>query len=187
MSDRALEPYAGTGSSLEQAPARKTESTVLDDVLKSEVSASPLVGKVEGVVIGFIAGIESTGVPLVDFPANPDGVYLPARTVVAVAEGEIGREVVLMFEDGNVRKPVVLGFVQPARARGTESQENGAAHDVRIDGERLLLTAEKDIVLRCGEASITLTRAGKVVIRGTYLLSRSAGVNKIHGGSIQLN
>jgi hypothetical protein len=42
-------------------------------------------------------------------------------------------------------------------------------------------------VLRCGKASITLTSAGKVLIRGTYVLSRSSGVNKIKGGSIQLN
>ncbi len=34
------------------------------------------------------------------------------------------------------------------------------------DGERLVLTAEKEIVLECGKASITLTRAGKILIRG---------------------
>ena len=50
-----------------------------------------------------------------------------------------------------------------------------------------MFTAESEIVLRCGEASITLTRAGKVLIRGTYLLSRSSGVNRIKGGSVQIN
>lgn len=53
--------------------------------------------------------------------------------------------------------------------------------------ERLELTAEKEIVLRVGDASITLTRAGKIVLRGTYVLSRSSGVNKIKGGSVQIN
>ena len=28
---------------------------------------------------------------------------------------------------------------------------------------------------------------GKVLIRGTYLLSRSSGVNRIKGGSVQIN
>ena len=43
------------------------------------------------------------------------------------------------------------------------------------------------IVLRCGEASITLTRAGKVLIRGAYVLSRSSGTNRIQGGSVEIN
>jgi hypothetical protein len=41
--------------------------------------------------------------------------------------------------------------------------------------------------LRCGKSSITLTRAGKVLIEGEYISSRSSGVNRIKGGSIQLN
>jgi hypothetical protein len=52
--------------------------------------------------------------------------------------------------------------------------------DVTIDGNRITLDAEEEIVLRCG-------KAGKVLIRGEYILSRSAGANKIRGGSIQLN
>lgn len=59
--------------------------------------------------------------------------------------------------------------------------------EARVDDERLVLSAEKEIVLRCGRSSITLTRAGKVLIRGRYLLSRSAGVNRIKGGSVQIN
>jgi hypothetical protein len=42
-------------------------------------------------------------------------------------------------------------------------------------------------VFRFGQASITLTRAGKVLIRGAYLLSRSSGVNLITGGSVEIN
>ncbi len=57
----------------------------------------------------------------------------------------------------------------------------------QLDGERLEFSAEREIVLRCGKASITLTRAGKVIIRGAYLSSRSTGVNRIKGGSVQIN
>jgi hypothetical protein len=56
-----------------------------------------------------------------------------------------------------------------------------------IDGERLELKSEREIVLRCGKASITLTRDGKILIRGTYLLNRSVGTNRIQGGSVQIN
>jgi hypothetical protein len=57
----------------------------------------------------------------------------------------------------------------------------------KVDGETITLTAAKELVLKCGQALIILTEDGKVVVRGSYLLSRSSGVNRIQGGSIQLN
>ncbi len=58
---------------------------------------------------------------------------------------------------------------------------------LQLDGERLVLCAERELVLACGKATITLTRAGKVILAGTYLVSRSSGVNRIKGGSVQIN
>jgi hypothetical protein len=83
----------------------------------------------------------------------------------------------------------------PAAARATpENSEASSAPadaalspDVEADGERLVFSAEKEIVLRCGKSSITLTRAGKILIRGEYVLTRSSGVNRIQGGSVQIN
>ena len=49
------------------------------------------------------------------------------------------------------------------------------------------LSAEDQLTLRCGKASITLAKSGKITLRGTYLLSRSSGVNKIHGTAIHLD
>jgi hypothetical protein len=91
--------------------------------------------------------------------------------------------VALLFEDGNPTRPLVIGAIQ--RPNGSPHQNPQVTAE--LDGERLVLNADREIVLRCGKASITLTRAGKVLIRGTYLLSRSSGVNRIKGGSVQLN
>ena len=46
---------------------------------------------------------------------------------------------------------------------------------------------EKEIVLECGEGSITIRKDGKIVIKGTHLLSRAAGVNRIKGGQVNIN
>lgn len=73
----------------------------------------------------------------------------------------------------------------PAAEAGVAPGEAGPG--ATADGERLVLKAEREIVLQCGKASITLTRAGKVIIRGAYVLSRSSGVNRIVGGSVQIN
>ena len=51
----------------------------------------------------------------------------------------------------------------------------------------MIVSAKEQLVLRCGKASITLTKAGKVLIEGSYVSSRSTGVNRVKGGSIQLN
>lgn len=113
------------------------------------------------------------------FPgAPPEG--FPARAMAALAPPDIGRDVALMFEGGDPRRPVVMGRMHAPGAPAPRPE-------ARADGERLELTAEKEIVFRCGKASITLTRAGKILIRGAYLLARSSGVNRIQGGSVQIN
>ena len=121
------------------------------------------------------------GVPLVDFPGNPEDSPVAARTIAVVSHEDVGREVALLFEGGEPAKPVLFGLMaQPQPPRP-------ATVAVDRDGERLELTAQREIVLRCGEASITLTRAGKVLIRGAYVSSHSKGVNKIKGGAVHIN
>ena len=90
-----------------------------------------------------------------------------------------------MFEQGDPRRPLVMGRILHPEVRLAPATENG--FQAIIDDRRLELKAEQEIVLRCGKASITLTRAGKILLRGAYILSRSTGVNKIKGGSVQLN
>lgn len=58
---------------------------------------------------------------------------------------------------------------------------------VTVDGKSVVLKAERQIELRCGEASILLTAAGKILIRGTYVLSRSRGANRIKGAFVDIN
>ena len=53
--------------------------------------------------------------------------------------------------------------------------------------EELLINAARQITIRCGESSITLTAAGKIILRGKYIVSRSSGVQRIKGGSVQIN
>jgi hypothetical protein len=136
--------------------------------------------RIDGVVIGTLLELDVIGTPRVDYPGNSRGV-LPARTVAPLDSARVGREVALMFEAGDPSKPIVLGVLQrPGRP-------DPKAMQVTMDGETLVLTGRKEIVLQCGKASITLTRAGKILLRGAYVSSRSSGVNRIKGGSVQIN
>src|SRR5262249_21150665 len=125
-------------------------------------------------------------------PGNPQDKPAVARSVVPLNSSHVGQEVAMLFETGNARRPIIMGLLQQGQPGATQdpigvSIEKPGAITAEVDDERLQLTAEKEIVLRCGEASITLTRAGKILIRGTYVLSRSSGVNRVKGGSVQIN
>lgn len=139
--------------------------------------------RIDGVVIGVLLGFKEDGSPLVAFPGNPEETALTARATTKLQDMDFGREVALLFEGGDPRLPLIIGVVQNPE-RKAEAQVPFTAD---LDGERILLSAQKEIVLKCGKASITLTRAGKILIRGAYLLSRSSGVNRVKGGSVQIN
>lgn len=138
------------------------------------------------VVIGELIAMTDEGrTPLVLFPNQPGTAALKARTVIDLHGPHIGSKVVLMFERGDPTKPIVMGLLR--EGEGWPLNEHPGQVEVDADGERMIVSAESEIVLRCGKASITLTKAGKVMIQGTYVSSRSSGVNRVKGGSIQLN
>jgi hypothetical protein len=141
--------------------------------------------RLDGVVIGVLMGIQPDGSPLVVFPGNLHEVAMPARTTAVLAPTDVGGEVALLFEDGDPARPLVIGRL--LRPIDPSEAEPPATVEVVRDGERLELTANREIVLRCGKASITLTEAGKVLIRGAYVSSRSTGANRIKGASVHLN
>jgi uncharacterized protein (DUF2345 family) len=95
--------------------------------------------------------------------------------------------VVLLFEAGDVRRPMIVGVLQERSVAHDAASLSQPLVSVQADDDRFVVSAEREIVLRCGEASITLTRAGKVLIKGTYVLSRSSGYNKIKGAAVDIN
>jgi hypothetical protein len=166
-----------------RSPAAKTATTLEQAQLREVLMASPQARHIEGVLIGRFIGPDAGGRPLVDIAYPGFTEPIRARSAVRLAADAVGREVAVLFEQGHPECPLVIGLIQS----GVVQPVSHARTDAEIDGERLVFTAQKEIVLRCGQASITLTRAGKVLIRGAYVLSRSSGVNRIKGGSIQLN
>ena len=144
----------------------------------------PPAARPEGPAVGRVVGLDGAGRPLVDYPGNPAGEAVAARPMFAPSAEYVGREVVLIFERHDPARPIALGVLhseeKPKRRKRSPVR-------VRADGEEVTLTADRELVLECGEASITLTRAGKVLICGTYVLTRSCGVNAIQGGSVQIN
>lgn len=134
--------------------------------------------------IGHVVGFDPERGALVDFPGNPGGPA-PARLLAALdaatlqAAAASRRAAALVFERGDASLPLIVGLVEPTPAAGVQ--------EVKVDGKRVVLTGEESVELKCGEASITLQKNGKLVIRGAYVETRAKGTNRIKGGSVQIN
>lgn len=178
----------------------KFEELETTDIQQEESHKSPEMVPGE-IIIGSLANINEQGQPVVKYHNGNQSVSHVALTTQALTKKQIGRQVALLFANGNLESPVIMGVIhsplqdmlesfsvsQNSEHNEVEFQPGHTVDDVQVDGERIVLKGKKEIVLKCGEASITLTRSGKVLIRGKYLLNRSSGVNRIMGGSVQVN
>ncbi len=135
--------------------------------------------RVDGVVIGLLIGF-ADGSPLVVFPGNPKDHAIAARSLVRLDGNAVGREVALLYEDGEPDRPLILGrIVKP----GVRDDAPTVVHD----GEHVTIRAKERIELRVGKASIVLDKDGHITIRGTYVVSHASSANRMRGGSISLN
>jgi hypothetical protein len=139
-----------------------------------------------GLVIGELIGIrEDARTPLVLFQGQLSSAAVEARSVVDLHGSHVGKQVALMFDSGDPTRPIIMGVLREG-AEGSSQVKIGHA-EVAADDERLIVTAKNQLVVRCGKASVTLTKEGKVIIRGTFVSSQSSGVNRVKGGSVQIN
>jgi len=159
------------------------------------------------VKVGRLVTGSAPGALLVEFDGNGAGP-LAARSVVALDQLALRdavaarQPVVLLFENGDPRLPIVVGLVPPdpgaallgtllaapvAAAPAAAAPAPAKRAEARVDGKRVVLEGDEEVVLRCGEASITLRRDGKVILRGAYVETTAKGLNRIRGGSVKIN
>ena len=127
-----------------------------------------------GGCVGRIIQVKSSGDVLVDFPGNHLGPIL-ARVATTEELGAVSAEsVLLFFEDGDPTLPIVAGIVRNGLQRNKSGRE-------------LRLESSDEITISCGKSSIMLRSDGRVVIKGTELVSRASRTNKIRGAAIEIN
>ena len=148
-------------------------------------------------LVGRIAEVDGAGRARVTYPGLV-GPPIPARTVVCAPPSAavnptslVDLPVLLSFEQADASRPIIVGFVRDSLLPGAEqadaSSRGDSDGDVTVDGDRIVFEAQREIVLRCGKSTIELKRDGKVKVRGTDVLSRSSGPNRVRGASIKLN
>ena len=159
-------------------------------------------GATTGIKIGWIHEASVPGALVVEYDGSGP---LAARSTVSLDQAAVARVVgtrqpaLLLFENGDAQLPIVVGLVQPDPEKALlqallipaspviPAQDPRDAAEARVDGKRVVLEGEEEVTLKCGAASITLRRDGKVIVRGTYVEMTAKGVNRIRGGSVKIN
>jgi hypothetical protein len=96
-------------------------------------------------------------------------------TVAALTPLAQGDAVLVWLPPTAPGRGVILGRVAaPARSGSAEPDE-------------LVLEAKKQLVLRCGAGSITIREDGRILIKGKDLVSHAQRLNRIKGGTVQIN
>ncbi|MBB4011655.1 DUF6484 domain-containing protein [Niveibacterium umoris] len=138
---------------------------------------------------GWITGVGGDGRLHVDFAGNAYGP-LPARSVVDLSAGDLSpagepTPVLLAFDRGDPKLPIIMGVLRDA-VLCSKPHRNASPNDLTV-GDHLQFSARQDITLRCGEATITLQADGRIVIKGSRLISRASESNRIRGASVAIN
>jgi len=122
--------------------------------------------------------------PCVGLQKYPGKTFV-ARTTVPVPR-KVGVEVVLLFEDGSLESPIIVGVIQSGEDSWCEVESTESSIVAQVDEERLVFRAKQEIVLECGESRITL-REGRAIIEGAYVETYARGTNRIKGAAVKIN
>lgn len=126
-----------------------------------------------GLSSGRLRGFSPAGHPLVE---AADGAVIEARSLVPLGPAALGRELAYGRLGGPSGTPLILGLIEPpALVAGAD------------EGGPQVIEARERLELRCGPARLTLFADGRVEIRGTQILSRADGAQRIQGASVHLN
>jgi hypothetical protein len=140
---------------------------------------------------GRITSIDAEGTVCVLVPGwlQPIEARLATALTREQVTGAIATQqpVVLLFENADPLRPIIVGLLESKPRDADPQPGRSPVVEADVDGKRVRVTAEDEIVLQCGQSSITLRRNGRVIIRGTHVESVSDGTNRIRGGQVRIN
>lgn len=183
-----------TGLGARAGPSLKAYSPSMTFVQESDVRSARdrdalAHGAGSNLTIGRLVALDQENRPLVDYPGLRSSEPVLALCTSALSREHLGGDVLLTLHPTSGQPIVIDAILDRFAESQSAAREEEIEEEITVerDGRRLTLTAEHEIVLRCGEASITLTREGRILTRGTNLVSRASGVHRIKGGTVQIN
>ena len=106
-----------------------------------------------------------------------------ARSTLHLGPEHVGRQV-LACRVNREGQWVIAGLLTEL---SNDSSAEAPAIDLVVERRRIVLSAQTEVVLRCGDGSITLAADGKVTIRGVDVVSSATRTQRIRGGAVRIN
>jgi hypothetical protein len=144
--------------------------------------------------LGRIVELDGEGRPCVSF-AGLEGPPPVARVIGMIPREQLedarreARPILLGFLDGRVDAPVIMSLSSMADLPAPEPAPEPAL-ELELDGkpsEQRVIEAREELVLRCGDAAITLRADGSVRVTGRDITSWARRRHRIRGGSVAIN
>jgi hypothetical protein len=135
---------------------------------------------------GVVSGLGTQGIMVVLDPRDGAREITCDLLDSALRPGEplqVGDAVLVWASDSPNDRGVVVGRIV---APSVIQSANGPAASAP-PARALSLESEDTLVLRVGEGSIEIRADGKVLIRGTDLISHAKRMNRIKGGAVSIN
>ena len=181
-------PAMQTASAPQSSAQAATQTVSLFDALLVQQPAPQRQDAlIHGVAIATLLELLPDGKVRIALPAHGIAALraTPVCALHALCEGE---QIAVMFEQGDTSRALVLGPMAGAPSHAqAPAHESALAHEALIDNERIVIEAGQEIELRCGEASIILTRDGRILLRGSDITSHASDTQRIRGGSVHIN
>ncbi|WP_426755063.1 DUF6484 domain-containing protein [Myxococcus sp. Y35] len=141
--------------------------------------------------LGRIVGTDGEGRPVVDFDGNPVGPRVARKAVRLDAEGiqaavESRQPVELRFEEGDPRLPIITALL-PVAPRASHSDAIPGARVEAAESPTRVIQGRDGLVLRCGDAAVTLLRNGKVSLKGASVETSAEGTVRLKGMAVQVH
>lgn len=144
--------------------------------------------------IARVAGFDVRNRVLVSVPGY--SAVMCARLLKGISRAElmesngVGRDVLVVLDGTIAARPVIVGVLESEADESAASILGGDKNETNVVAtrpENILIEAQGELVLKCGSGSITMRKDGKIVLRGTHLLSRASGPIRIKGGHVEIN
>jgi len=98
--------------------------------------------------------------------------------------------VLVVFENRDPSLPIIIDYIidniEPEYKVLPYNIENSLSSS-KTHYKHQIIEAESEVIICCGESSITLRKDGTIIIKGVKISSRAATTNKIRGGSVSIN
>lgn len=155
-------------------------------------AAPPRVAEIE---LARIVSVDAHGDAMLRLERTPQHGVVRALSTGRLDAGCIGRLAAVAFIGGDPARPLILGMLRPeaVEAASIATVPAGAAlTNASLAGDaapaaRTVVEARESLVFRCGEASLTLQRDGRLVLRGKDIVSYATATHRIRGAIVELN